>query len=71
MNKAIANAQAETLRTWADQWGRDEASGSREVAFLLARAAKMMRDGEADEVPGVASAATLPAAQVQSELTSD
>lgn len=64
MNKDIAKAQAETLMTWADQWGRDDASGSQEVTFLLTRVAKLMG--------GTASAAAeLPAAPVHSELATD
>lgn len=43
MNKAVAKAQADSLDTWADQWSRDQAEGSSEAAFLMRRAARMMR----------------------------
>jgi hypothetical protein len=66
MNSDIATAQADTLRTWADQWARDDASGSGEVAFLLARASRLMRGGET-EAPEV----SLPAAPVSSEIAAD
>lgn len=69
MNKDVARAQADTLLTWADQWGRDDGSGSREVAFLLTRVAKLM--GGTEDVAGVPAAAELPLAPVHSELTAD
>jgi len=68
MNKGIARAQASTLMTWADQWGRDDAEGSSEVAFLLARAARMMNGTEDASAVSVTG---LPAAPVQSELAGD
>lgn len=65
VNKAVAAAHADSLEAWADQWGRDEESGSREIAFLLARAVKLMR--------GAAPEATeeLPAPSVSAEVAAD
>lgn len=63
MKSVIAKAHSETLRTWADQWERDESSGSREVAFLLTRAARLMI-GEED----VPVEEKLSAPAVQSEF---
>ena len=67
MNKDIAVAQADTLRTWAEQWSRDDESGSGEVAFLLARAARLMRGaGEPGDF-----AIDLPAPAVTTEVVAD
>lgn len=49
VNKDIATTQAETLRTWAEQWSRDGTSGSDEVAFLLSRVARLMGKGAIEE----------------------
>jgi hypothetical protein len=67
MNKDIAIAQADTLRTWAEQWSRDDESGSGEVAFLMARAARLMRGGKGtgDIADG------LPAPVVATEVAAD
>lgn len=64
MNKEVAKAQASSVETWADQWSRDQSEGSTEVAFLLRRAAKLMR-GE------VIPFADPPPASVTQELIGD
>jgi hypothetical protein len=67
VNKDIAVAQADTLRTWAEQWSRDDESGSGEVAFLLAQAARLMRGaGEPSDF-----AIDLPAPAVTTEVVAD
>ena len=70
MNKDVAKSQAETLMVWADQWGRDESSGSREVSFLLARASRLM-SGLPPEVSQTPFDMSLPSAPVHSEVASD
>lgn len=64
MNKDVAKAQAETAEGWADQWSRDQSEGSSEVAFLLRRAAKLMRGDTDTEIE-------LSPAPVVSELSGD
>lgn len=51
MSPDVIAAQANTLRTWAEEWARREDPGSSEVAFLLLRTARMMRGDTSDPEP--------------------
>lgn len=45
MTTEVAKAHADTLVEWAQQYERDGAEGSSEIAFLLRRAATMIGKG--------------------------
>lgn len=72
MHNAITIAQAETLRLWAEQWDRDTGPKSREVAFMLAKASRRMRD-EVDPPEDAAKSyeSTLPKPPILTVVESD
>lgn len=78
MSPEVVNAQADTASTWSEQWSRVERSGAGEIAFLLARVARLMR-GDLEATPmaplgGIDLSvleAGLPPAAVESEIRAD
>lgn len=80
MSPEVIASHAETTAMWAEQWSRVERPGAGEIAFLLARVARLMRgDLTASETPmqplgGIdlnVLEEGLPPATVESEIRAD
>lgn len=73
VNKSVIEAQAGTLSEWAEQWSRDTAAGTSEIAFLLKRAARVMRGALPSEYESEVTVLEigLPNSTIVSELAAD